>query len=89
VNRTGRGESIEAIIHICMETIQINSMCSYLYLKLAKWHVSCFIFYVFSSTKLENRRAEQFCLAAGEALAPVGEGGSRERYRRMNMMQTM
>jgi hypothetical protein len=47
-------------------------LCSYLYLKLAKRHVSHFIFYVFSSTKSENRRAEQ--ILRGHGLAPVGGG---------------
>jgi hypothetical protein len=36
-----------------------NSLCSYLYLKLEKHNVSHFIFYVFSSTKSENRGTEQ------------------------------
>jgi hypothetical protein len=36
-----------------------KSLCSYLYLKLAKHHVSPFILYIFSSTNSENRRAEQ------------------------------
>jgi hypothetical protein len=53
---TGKGESIRAVIHICMGLTQGNSLCSYLYSKLAKCHVSCFIYYVFSSTKLEKNR---------------------------------
>jgi hypothetical protein len=56
-----------------MGTTQGNSLCRYLYLKLAKWHVSCFIFYVFSSTKLENRRAEQILLGGG-AVVTSGRG---------------
>jgi hypothetical protein len=42
-----------------METTQGISLYSYLYLKVAK--MSCFliIFYVFSSTKSENKRVEQ------------------------------
>jgi hypothetical protein len=55
VKRTGRDESIGAEIHICMETTQGNTLCRYLYLKLAKSPV----FYVFSSIKSENRRVEQ------------------------------
>jgi hypothetical protein len=47
VKRTGRCELIEAVIHICMETTQGDSLCSYLYLKLAKHHDFQFIFYVF------------------------------------------
>jgi hypothetical protein len=48
----------EVIIHIYMEILQGNSLCSYLHLKL-KCHVFHFIFSLFSSTKLENRRVEQ------------------------------
>jgi hypothetical protein len=42
-----------------METTQGISLYSYLYLKVAK--TPCFSYYLlcFSSTKLENRRAEQ------------------------------
>jgi hypothetical protein len=57
-----------------METTQRNFLCSYLYLKLAKHHVSCFIFYVFSSSKSENRRAGQL-LWGGRA---VGTGRREE-----------
>jgi hypothetical protein len=57
VKKTGRDEPVGVVIHTCMETTQGNSLC--LYLKLAKHHVPLFIFYVFSSTKSENRRAEQ------------------------------
>jgi hypothetical protein len=39
-----------------METTQGNSLCSYLYLKLAK--TLCFSFMFFSSTKLENRKVK-------------------------------
>jgi hypothetical protein len=59
VKRTGRGESIVAVIHICMGTTQGISLCSDLYLKVAKHHVFHFSYYVFSSIKSENRRAEQ------------------------------
>jgi hypothetical protein len=57
-----------------METIEGNSICSYLYLKLPKHHVSCLFFNVFSSTKSENRRVEQVLWGGGEWLAPVGAG---------------
>jgi hypothetical protein len=53
MKRTGRVESIGLVIDIFMGKTQRNSLCSYLYLKLAK-HVFCFM-YVFSATKLENR----------------------------------
>jgi hypothetical protein len=48
-----------------------------------KCHVSFIIFYVFSSTKLENR----FCLGGGWHWWEQRDGG--ERGRRMNMVQIM
>jgi hypothetical protein len=51
-------EPIGGVIHVCMETSQGNSLCSSLYLKLAK--MSCYSFLSFLlSAKSENRRAEQ------------------------------
>jgi hypothetical protein len=53
-----------------------------------KRHVSFFIFYVFSSTKWENRRAEQVLWGK-----PVGTGGrgdvAGEKGRMMKMMKIM
>jgi hypothetical protein len=66
-----------------MEIPQGNSLCSYLYLKLPK--MLCFSFYLFSSTKSENRRVEQV-LPGGEEVGTsgvVGKGG-----RRMNSVYT-
>jgi hypothetical protein len=54
-----RDEQIWVMIHICMETTQRVSLYSYPYLKLAKYYILKIIFYVFSSAKLENKRAEQ------------------------------
>jgi hypothetical protein len=69
-----------------------KNLCRYLYLKLEKSHVSCFIFYGFSSIKSENRRVEQVLLG-GEGRRVIGkggrEGGGSERGRRMNMVQTV
>jgi hypothetical protein len=48
-----------------MEISQGNSLCSYVYLKL-KCYGFCFIYSLFSPTKLENRRVEQ--------VLPKGEG---------------
>jgi hypothetical protein len=59
VKRTRGDEPIGAVIHICKEISQGNSLCSYIYLKLANHHVFLFIFYLFSSTKSENKRVEQ------------------------------
>jgi hypothetical protein len=44
VKRIGRDEPVGVVIHICMETTQGISLCSYLYLKLAK--MPCFSSYV-------------------------------------------
>jgi hypothetical protein len=60
------------VIHMCMEAILGSSLNSYLYLKLAKHYVSLIISYVFSSTKLENKRAEQVLPGSG---GRVGSGG--------------
>jgi hypothetical protein len=49
---------------------------SYLYLKLAKCCVFLIISYVLSSTKLENKRAEQLLPAKGGA----GAGGQNNVY---------
>jgi hypothetical protein len=68
VKKTRRGKSI-------MGTTQRNYLCSYLYHKPAKCPVSHFVYYVFSSTKLENKKGEW--------------GVAWERDRRMNMVQTM
>jgi hypothetical protein len=65
VKRTGRDESMWVVIHIGMETIQGISLCNYTYLKLTKMHVFLTIFYVFSSKKLENKRAEQILPGGG------------------------
>jgi hypothetical protein len=48
-------EPIGIMIHIYLEISQENSPCSYLYLKQAEMS----FFFLFSSTKLENRMVEQ------------------------------
>jgi hypothetical protein len=60
-----RGETLGAVIYICMGTAQGNSLYSYLYLKLAKSHIFHFIYYAFSFIKSENRRCDRFCLGRG------------------------
>jgi hypothetical protein len=52
VKRTGRDEPVGVVIHVYMETTQGISLCSYLYLKLAKmpcfsFYLLCFFFYKF------------------------------------------
>jgi hypothetical protein len=66
VKRTGRGESVGIVIHICMGTTRGNALCSYLYLKLAK--PSCFSFYLFYFFFYKIREQDEVWLA------PVGGG---------------
>jgi hypothetical protein len=54
VKRSGRDESIQVVMHMCMEAMLGISLYSYPYLKLAKTICLCIIAYVFSSTKLEK-----------------------------------
>jgi hypothetical protein len=58
-----------------MEISQGNFLYRYLYCKIAK--MSCFSFYLFSSTKLDNRMVEQV-LPGSREVAPVGGGKERE-----------
>jgi hypothetical protein len=52
-------------IHKCMEAMLGISLYSYLYVKLA--NMLCLIIsYVFSSIKLENKRAEQVLIGSGD-----------------------
>jgi hypothetical protein len=75
VKRTGRGESIGVVVHICMGTTQGNSPCSYLYL---------FFF-------LQNLRTggQKVCVEVVGTGGRGEEGGGRLRGRRMNMVQAM
>jgi hypothetical protein len=66
VKRTDRDEPIGVEINTCMETTQESPYVAIFISNYQKRHVSLFIFYAFSSTKLENRRAEQ--------VLPRGEG---------------
>jgi hypothetical protein len=72
---------------ISMEISQGISLCSYLYLKQQKCLVFLCIFYLFSSTKSENRRAEQV-LPRGKWVTPAG-GGVGKESRKVNIVQNM
>jgi hypothetical protein len=61
-----------------MKTTQGISLYSYFCIKLAKYHVFLIIFYVFSSTKLENRRAEGG--VRGRMAPGGGIGGTNNIY---------
>jgi hypothetical protein len=76
----------EVIVHISMEISQGISLCSYLNLKQANCQVFLFIFYLFPSTKSENRRVKQ--VHWGGSTSGRGEVG-RRGDRRVNMVQKM
>jgi hypothetical protein len=59
VKRSGRDEPIWVVIHICILTTLGISLYSYFYLKLAKTMFFLLSLMFFSSTKSENKRAEQ------------------------------
>jgi hypothetical protein len=59
-------EPIWVVIHKCVEATLGISLYTYLYLKLAKMSYLLYFIY-FSSTKLENKREEEFL--------PEGGGG--------------
>jgi uncharacterized membrane protein YhaH (DUF805 family) len=72
VKRSGRDKPMWVAMYMCIETILEISLYSYLYLKLAK--TICLFFtisYVFSSTKSENKMANQVLAQKWG----VGEGG--------------
>jgi hypothetical protein len=69
-----------------METTRGISLCSYLYLKLAKtpcsyYDILCFLFYKIGEKVGKNR--------FGERMSSTRESGGRERSRSMNMVQIM
>jgi hypothetical protein len=89
VKKTGRDEPIEVAIYICMETTQGISLCTYLYLKLAK--MSCFSMFCFLFCKIGKQES-------GTGFAQGGcwgcwhqceERGSRKRGRKVNVVQIM
>jgi hypothetical protein len=74
VKRPGGDEPIWVEICMYMETTQEISLNNYMYLKLEKMLCFLIIFYVFSSTKSENKMAEQVLLGSR------GEGGPNNVY---------
>jgi hypothetical protein len=77
-------EPIGVVIHICMEISYGNSLCSYLYLNLAKMSSFSFIFYLFF---YKIREQESRSGAAGGRAGTSGREGKGGR--RMNMLQIM
>jgi hypothetical protein len=63
VKRSDRDEPMWVVIHKCMEAMPGISLYSYLRLKLAKMSTFFLLsFILFSSIKLENKRAKQVLL---------------------------
>jgi hypothetical protein len=84
---TGRDEPIGIVIHMCMEATQGISLCSYLYLKLAK--MPCFSYFhlcVFFN-KVGEQEGGTGSAGWGWDWHRWGEGGGGKRGRRMNMIQ--
>jgi hypothetical protein len=69
VKRSERDESIQVVIHLCMEAILGIFLYSYPYLNQQKRYVFIIV-YVYSSTKLERRE---------EQILPRSEGGWGKR----------
>jgi hypothetical protein len=61
MKKNKRDEPIGVIIHMYLEILRRNSLCSYFYLKQAK--IS--FFYLFLSTKLGNRKVGQVLVRGG------------------------
>jgi hypothetical protein len=90
VKRIRGDEPIGVVIYVIMEISQGNSPCSYLYLKLVK--TSWFSFLSFIFFLLQNQRKggrNRSHPGEGDAWHQWERGGSGERGRRKNMVQTM
>jgi hypothetical protein len=88
VKKTRRDQSPGDVIHMCMETTQGNSLCSHLYLKLAKTlFLILVLWFFFYKIRAQEGRTRW---GGGWGLTSVGGGGGREeRGRRMKVVQTM
>jgi hypothetical protein len=75
VKRFGRDEPIQVVIHMCMEAMLGISLCSYLYLKLAKM-LSFLLSLMFSLQQNWRRRWQnRICLEASGVGRVEDEGG--------------
>jgi hypothetical protein len=79
VKRTRRDEPIRLVTHVYMESAQGNSLCSYLYLKLAKTLCFSFYFLCFFFYKIREQEDGTMEQVLGER---VGTGGSGEKVRK-------
>jgi hypothetical protein len=73
MKRTSRDKPIGVVIRICTETKTMNSLCSYLYLKLAK--TSCFSFYLLSFFFYKIGEQEGKIGCRGGRVGTGGKGG--------------
>jgi hypothetical protein len=74
VKKSGRDQPVGVVIHICMETTQENSLCSYLYLKLAKmpWF-SYYLLWCFFS-KIREQEGRTGSALRGRGVGTDGKG---------------
>jgi hypothetical protein len=82
VKRSGRDESIQVVIHMCMEAMLGITLYSYPYLKLAK--ALCLSYYclclLFNKIEEEGRTGSDWKQGGGEEREQVGDGaGARGR----------
>jgi hypothetical protein len=88
MKKIGGDKPIGVVIHTCIEIAQGNSLVATFISNKLKCHVFHFIFSLFSSTKSENRMAEQ--------VLPMGRAGTSGKgevlgkgSRRVNTVQKM
>jgi hypothetical protein len=63
MKRTRRDASIGIVIHIQVETMQGNSLCSYIYFKLAKSIMFLFLSFIFFLLQNQRTGSSQGCMA--------------------------
>jgi hypothetical protein len=69
VKMSARDEPVWVVIHMCMEAILAITLCSYLYLKLAKMLCLSYYLLCFLLNKIEYKRAEQVLPGRGWKVA--------------------
>jgi hypothetical protein len=77
VKRNRGEEPFGVVIRVCMEISQGDSLCSYLYFKLAK--TSCFSFYLLSFCFYKIEQEAEQVLGGGDWQQWKGGGGGERR----------
>jgi hypothetical protein len=72
VKRSGKDEPMWVAIHMCMEAPLEVSLYSYLYVKLEKSYTFITVFYIFSSTKSENKGRTRSAWKRGRGDGVIG-----------------